>query len=631
MKKISSLIIFALAITSVLTAQQVPQGMKYQAVARNLKGEILADDQIVLRISLTGNQKNSAVVYYSELHNVKTNELGLFTLVIGEGVSNKPSFKEVPWSSENIWMEVAIADKAKGGFTVISSSKLLAVPYAFHAETANKISDNVLTQGNKEIAGPTPSSPWTTKGNSGIMPSDYLGTSDNSSLIIKTNGLERMNVLNNGDVNVKGNVNLNTASGATINNGNLTVANLSATSLTGTLTVDKATNLNDVLNVNNQKATNLTGSLDVNGLVSFTDGTQSTSTATGALVVAGGVGIEKNLNVGGDLNVTGLATLKNLAVDGVTGKSINISDDNTSYLATFTNTNNGDGDGIKIKLGKTHPTWDGTSYKHITSSLPESFDPTIAKVNQYIDGTDSWSVDDLVDLIPTVVLAGSIIKLTNLLIPKINDGLGLNPDGKILLPQTTLYGGGSPVVAALTYVNGGPPSGGVCGSTGDCIIPDAWITPGDPSYAGNSTNIPALVIPEIKIPKIPLIPEDGLPTFSPFNLSFVSVDNSLTKQNEFLIFTDKDDRPLGRIRAQSLSNWRSDYLNTLYFMNLASTFVKTDILSAVVDGITGFSNLIDAYNSVGVEYTSGNGDYAEWLERIDPKEIIGAGDIVAIK
>src|SRR5947207_472508 len=143
MKKIFSLIILVLSISSVLFAQQVPQGMKYQAVARNLKGEILGDEQIVLRISLTGDQKNSSVVYYSELHNVKTNELGLFTLVIGEGVNNKSSFKEIPWSSQNIWMEVSIADKAKGGFTVISSSKLLAVPYAFHAETANKISGNI--------------------------------------------------------------------------------------------------------------------------------------------------------------------------------------------------------------------------------------------------------------------------------------------------------------------------------------------------------------------------------------------------------------------------------------------------------------------------------------------------------
>ena len=32
-----------------------------------------------------------------------------------------------------------------------------------------------------------------------------------------------------------------------------------------------------------------------------------------------------------------------------------------------------------------------------------------------------------------------------------------------------------------------------------------------------------------------------------------------------------------------------------------------------------------------VEYASGNGDYAEWLERFAPMENISAGDIVAVK
>ena len=34
--------------------------------------------------------------------------------------------------------------------------------------------------------------------------------------------------------------------------------------------------------------------------------------------------------------------------------------------------------------------------------------------------------------------------------------------------------------------------------------------------------------------------------------------------------------------------------------------------------------------NVGVAYESGSGDYAEWLERLDPKENISAGDIIAV-
>src|ERR1043165_9852221 len=80
---------------------QVPQGMKYQAVARDLKGNILAEQEIALRIGLVGNDKGTTT-YYQETHNVTTNELGLFTLVIGEGKVEKGNFSSAPWSTEEI-------------------------------------------------------------------------------------------------------------------------------------------------------------------------------------------------------------------------------------------------------------------------------------------------------------------------------------------------------------------------------------------------------------------------------------------------------------------------------------------------------------------------------------------------
>jgi hypothetical protein len=57
--------------------------------------------------------------------------------------------------------------------------------------------------------------------------------------------------------------------------------------------------------------------LTMGGIFSNTNVTQSTSTATGSLVTAGGAGIAKNLFVGGTLNATGAATLSNaLSVSG---------------------------------------------------------------------------------------------------------------------------------------------------------------------------------------------------------------------------------------------------------------------------------------------------------------------------
>lgn len=104
----------------------------------------------------------------------------------------------------------------------------------------------------------------------------------------------------------------------------LNVNNMAPTHLTGTLTVEKATNLNNLLNVNNASPTVLTGTLRVDQNATFKQmvtldnaGLGSSSYTTGALVVAGGVGIGQNLNVagtstfGGNANFLGIVNFSN--------------------------------------------------------------------------------------------------------------------------------------------------------------------------------------------------------------------------------------------------------------------------------------------------------------------------------
>jgi len=59
-------------------------------------------------------------------------------------------------------------------------------------------------------------------------------------------------------------------------------------------------------------------SLIATGIVTFSNTTNSTSTTTGAVIVSGGVGIAKNLNVGGDAKIVGVVTFGtgSVVVDG---------------------------------------------------------------------------------------------------------------------------------------------------------------------------------------------------------------------------------------------------------------------------------------------------------------------------
>ncbi|WP_018622690.1 hypothetical protein [Spirosoma luteum] len=385
MKKIYSLLLLNMLVCSLAFGQMVPRGMKYQAVARDLTGAVMANQEIALKINLTSPQAKGGQVHYSETHTVTTNQFGLFTLTVGEGKVGSGGFSAIPWSSEDIWMEVAIGDKGKSSFATLSSSKLLAVPYAIHAATASELVGSKFNPMARAAAGDpgVPSQTWSLFGNSKSEETkDKLGTTDYMGLIFVTNNIERLKITRDGDINIANtlnvgkdvnigrdltvdrNVYLNKGStGETINYGPFTVQRLSPTYLTGTLKVDGITTVTNPTestgkttgalvveggtgigkNLNVGGNTDLDGTLNVDGVATVSNTTESTAKNNGALVVKGGVGIEKNINVGGNgdvdgtLNVDGITTISNttestaknngalVVVGGVgIGKNINI-------------------------------------------------------------------------------------------------------------------------------------------------------------------------------------------------------------------------------------------------------------------------------------------------------------------
>ena len=82
MKKIVLILLLFVVSINFFNAQTATKGMKYQAVARDMSGLELSNKPISLQIVLVGDIKSSTI-YYSEFHNVITNEFGLFSLNIG--------------------------------------------------------------------------------------------------------------------------------------------------------------------------------------------------------------------------------------------------------------------------------------------------------------------------------------------------------------------------------------------------------------------------------------------------------------------------------------------------------------------------------------------------------------------
>ena len=82
---------------------------------------------------------------------------------------------------------------------------------------------------------------------------------------------------------------------------------------------DGPVTFNKEIKINNQLILTKPANSNASFTLKINDDEQSTSTTTGAVIVKGGVGIVKNLNVGGTLEITGATTLLNtLNVTGVT-------------------------------------------------------------------------------------------------------------------------------------------------------------------------------------------------------------------------------------------------------------------------------------------------------------------------
>jgi len=123
---------------------QAPQGISYQAVARDLNGQILANTNVALRFSiLQGSATGTAV--YVEKHNLTTNLFGLLTLQIGQGTAVSGDFSTINWALGSYFTKVEIDINGGTNFVEIATSQMLSVPYALYANKAKSVDYNFLT------------------------------------------------------------------------------------------------------------------------------------------------------------------------------------------------------------------------------------------------------------------------------------------------------------------------------------------------------------------------------------------------------------------------------------------------------------------------------------------------------
>lgn len=136
MKNLCTLVILTITL-SISVFAQTPQSFKYQAVVRDVSGNVIPNQLVALKISLLVGSESGLVVY-SEIHNGTTNQFGLISLDIGNGTVETGIFSAIDWRLDNYFLKLEIDATGGSDFQFMGTSQLLSVPYALHTQTSEK-------------------------------------------------------------------------------------------------------------------------------------------------------------------------------------------------------------------------------------------------------------------------------------------------------------------------------------------------------------------------------------------------------------------------------------------------------------------------------------------------------------
>ena len=137
------LILSTVFITTGVLAQ-VPERMSYQAVIRNNKNALIANRQIGLRISIIQGAVNGAEVYQEVYQpNPVTNANGLVNVEIGSGTPTIGAFSSIDWAKGPYFIKAETDTTCGTNYIISGTTRLLSVPYALHAKTAESFSGTI--------------------------------------------------------------------------------------------------------------------------------------------------------------------------------------------------------------------------------------------------------------------------------------------------------------------------------------------------------------------------------------------------------------------------------------------------------------------------------------------------------
>ncbi len=145
MKKLFITILIFLISMSFVQGQNVPPGIAYQAVAikdgphalggQNASSFNWSNKDIQVRFTIFEKYPGGSN-QYTEVHKTKTDEYGVFNLIIGQGQSISGVFENIQWDLGTAHLQVEIDFQNNNTFKLTSLERFWSVPYAFNTRNS---------------------------------------------------------------------------------------------------------------------------------------------------------------------------------------------------------------------------------------------------------------------------------------------------------------------------------------------------------------------------------------------------------------------------------------------------------------------------------------------------------------
>jgi hypothetical protein len=140
MKKILFLI-GALLLFSLVKAQS-PNKISYQAVIRGASNNLIFNSMVSMRFSVLQGS-NTGIALYVETQKPSTNDNGLISVIIGNGVPGTGDLSAIDWSKGPFFLKVETNPLGGNNYTVTGTTQLMSVPYALYSGQADNVSGKI--------------------------------------------------------------------------------------------------------------------------------------------------------------------------------------------------------------------------------------------------------------------------------------------------------------------------------------------------------------------------------------------------------------------------------------------------------------------------------------------------------